>query len=192
MHDPELNIYPRPLHGRKAIENARSWHFWSTLSCSQKPAFKSSTRILVVETYHFYWIDIECKWAFANNFSSLFEYVNALCHEKAGVVMNVCYAAFITWCQGATLVRWPLTSFSKQILEQCSIINSTLKNALVFKMTFKVASVLFDGGSELWDALLLKSTNVASSDAAIAASTIVCRYETRCTMICTCGKCVHD
>ena len=48
--------------------------------------------------------------------------------------------------------------------------NWTLKNALVFKMTFKVASVLFDGGSELWDALLLKSTNVASSDAAIAAS----------------------
>ena len=38
-------------------------------------------------------------------------------------------------------------------------------------MTFKVASVLFDGGSELWDALLLKSTNnVASGDAAIAAS----------------------
>ena len=28
-------------------------------------------------------------------------------------------------------------------------INFTLKNALVFKMTFKVASVLFDGGSEL-------------------------------------------
>ena len=175
MHDPELNIYPRPLHGRKAIENARSWHFWSTLSCSQKPAFKSSTRILVVETYyHLYWLDSQCKWAFANYeplFSEPIWIRNGPVSWK-GRCCNEC----VLWCGLYRLMsRSHTCSLAFDVFLKTDsgtmFFNWTLKNALVFKMTFKVASVLFDGGSELWDALLLKSTNnVASGDAAIAAS----------------------